>query len=165
MNAAEVFKICLSNNESEVLKMITSDPTCVNVQDEYSYTPLHELCSTDLTNIAQLLIDNGANINSVNDEGITPLHIVNSLEMAELLIKNGADIDAIDNEGCSPLIRLAMEPSDYLVDFDYIAEIMEHLLKLGAKPDFKNTFGDTALSLSAGIKNRELMIKTFISNT
>jgi ankyrin repeat protein len=54
-------------------------------------------------NVANILIANGANINARDNEGNTPLHNAQSLQVAYLLIANGADINARDNKGNTPL--------------------------------------------------------------
>jgi len=53
-----------------------------------------------------LLIDNGANINNQNNNGLTPLHQAskNGLkEIVELLISKGADVNIKNNAGITPL--------------------------------------------------------------
>ena len=65
--------------------------------------------------IVQLLINHGADVNSRDNAGSTPLHhsscrqkslsttVYGTTECAHLLLKHGADIDAKDNEGRTPL--------------------------------------------------------------
>ena len=57
--------------------------------------------------IVELLIDEGANLNTKDDDGVTPLHdAVGSLsqkEIIELLITNGADMNAKTKRGSTPL--------------------------------------------------------------
>ena len=54
-----------------------------------------------------MLIDEGANLNTKDDDGVTPLHdAVGSLsqkEIIELLITNGADMNAKTKRGSTPL--------------------------------------------------------------
>ncbi|KAK7952734.1 uncharacterized protein PG986_008462 [Apiospora aurea] len=61
--------------------------------------------------VAQILIDNGADINAPNSVGDTPLHIAlkgGDIDMARLLIKQGANINAPDRGGRAPL-HIAVE--------------------------------------------------------
>ncbi|AFY39048.1 serine/threonine protein kinase [[Leptolyngbya] sp. PCC 7376] len=55
-----------------------------------SLTPLH---AANTPEVAQLLIDYGANINAQTEDGFTPLHLTSSPEVAQLLIDNGADLN------------------------------------------------------------------------
>ena len=55
---------------------------------------------------ARWLISKFANINSVNENGETALHIAiyqNNRDMIELLLTNGADKHILSNKGKSPL--------------------------------------------------------------
>ncbi len=54
-----------------------------------------------------LLLDNGADVNATDGEGVTILHGGISASMTAYLISRGADVNAKDNEGCTPLHRAA----------------------------------------------------------
>lgn len=67
---------------------------------------LHIAVYTKRFDIAQLLLDKGADINVKNPLGLTPLHYAvyhATPKEVELLIKRGADVNARDNEGKTPL--------------------------------------------------------------
>lgn len=139
--AHPIFSACENGDIREVEQMILQDRSCVHAQDNFQFTPLHAVASTDLVDIAQLLLTNGARIDAKNDVGITALHIANYPSMTELLIASGAQIDILDNEGNSPLISLAGEPDGL--------DSMELLLKAGARVNLRNKAGETALSVSS----------------
>jgi len=114
----------------------------INTRNEYGEVPLHPAASP-FTNahhyqpddpyrhrrkdmyhchltIVQLLLDHGADANTRDNAGSTPLHhslcrrklfsttCYGTAEGAHLLLKHGANIDARDNEGMTPL-QLALE--------------------------------------------------------
>ena len=57
---------------------------------------MHLAAKDDLNGIAQLLIQNGANLNLKNEDGLTALHLASSNdknEIVELLLKSGAKIE------------------------------------------------------------------------
>jgi len=65
--------------------------------------------------IANLLIKNRANVNIVDNEGRTPLHIIalgNNLTIAEILLKAGAKINIKNNYGRTPLDYAVISNND-----------------------------------------------------
>ena len=74
-----------------------------------SREPAHEntaLHKAEHVSVAKLLLDNGANVRTVNVFGKTPLHraaIRGYGEVARLLLEHGADANATDNRLCTPL--------------------------------------------------------------
>ena len=71
----------------------------VNAQDRCLWTPLHFAARTKNTSVVRMLLDAGAEVDAVNDQGITPLHLSLlagkwNLELVEVLLAAGA------NPGC-----------------------------------------------------------------
>ncbi len=67
---------------------------------------LHWAARLGLTEMARLLIDNGADVNIRNDEGYTPLHWAageGQKELVVILIVHGADVNAHNKRGWTPL--------------------------------------------------------------
>lgn len=92
----------------------------------------------------QLLISSGADINSVNRMGRTPLHIAireGQMEVFNLLIDKGANINIDSTKGVrqSPLL--------FAVDLEKI-EVVELLIEKGADINAVDLRGDNALSLA-----------------
>ena len=68
-------------------------------------TPLHFACFRGKLDVAQLLLDHGAQVNVKNHKGETPLHLASrlmSLEAAWILLKYGADLNAENFESETP---------------------------------------------------------------
>jgi ankyrin repeat protein len=59
--------------------------------------------------IAELLIDNGADPKKKNSEGNTPLALTRSLEVAQTLVDYGADVNAVCNGEKTVLNRAASQ--------------------------------------------------------
>ena len=83
------------------------------------------------------LISKGADLESCDKIGYTPLHAAVSAKKNEIvkeLLKNGVNVNCKDNNGNSPLLHA----SHLSVD------IIELLLEYGADPTLKNKFGSCA---------------------
>ena len=94
------------------------------------------------TNLIELMLKRGAEPNSYNIDGETPLAIAarNSFpKSAELLLEGGAIPDIGDLNGETPIYKAVMNCD---------CEMAELLLKYGADPERKNNRGESPLSLA-----------------
>lgn len=79
----------------EHLLRLGADPNAITQMG----TSLHNACAYAHEGVAQLLIENGANVNAVDEEGRTPLFDAvgsGSLNLVQLLLSNGAFVDKPD---------------------------------------------------------------------
>ena len=80
----------------------------INASDLFG-TPLHRAAASGQVYVANMLIDNGANLESIGDPAqFRPLHIAamnNDTAMIELLIDRGATVDSLDGWGRTALIE------------------------------------------------------------
>jgi hypothetical protein len=114
-------------------------------------TPLHSATAGGHTEIAELLIDNGADVNANEDYGWTPLHLAAKYghrEVAELLIAKGADMNAKKKDGWTPLHLAALYGH---------TEIVELLIAKDANVNAKNVGGGTPLHEAAGWGHKEIV--------
>jgi ankyrin repeat protein len=78
----------------------------VDLPDDYGKTPLYYAARSSKVELAQKLIDMGANPNTQDLEGMSPCHIAacgSSLEMINLLFDNGGFLFGPDHSGDLPL--------------------------------------------------------------
>lgn len=96
--------------------------------------------------IAELLINNGANINYQNKHGVTLLMMSSFSDgpLLDLLIEKGAKLDTQDTKGDTALIRSAFAPN---------GNSASRLIKAGANLNIVNNRGDTALMVASGDNN------------
>ncbi|KAH8672580.1 hypothetical protein BGZ60DRAFT_373737, partial [Tricladium varicosporioides] len=75
-------------------------------KDSYSRTPLHWASQNGHLEVAQLLLNKGADVKAAASNGGAPLHrasLNGHLEVAQLLLDKGADVKAPDSDGWTPL--------------------------------------------------------------
>ncbi|UOE50808.1 ankyrin repeat domain-containing protein [Mucilaginibacter sp. SMC90] len=95
----------------------------VNLQSNNGFNvfPIHSAAAGNFTDIARMLVENGAKVNVVQQAGATPLHSAaqnGNLELIILLLENGAEL-FIRMEGGKLPADLAREKG-----FEEIAEIL-----------------------------------------
>ena len=89
-----IYEAAVFGERDQVERIVAEHPEAVNEADDQGFTPLHGLAEEESLDLAQYLIDRGANVNAANADGITPLHLAAWPEMAELLLRNGARLEA-----------------------------------------------------------------------
>lgn len=86
---------------------VTATPDEVNAQDpDIGDAALHYSAERNNPDIAQLLIEHGADLNLPNNYGRTPMHLAalyKSVKVAEVLLDAGADFETKDQWGETPL--------------------------------------------------------------
>ncbi len=108
------------------------------------FTPLQYAICRRCREIAEAMIDNGADVNAKFDDGYTPLLLAlkkkNKLKMIRMLLNKGADIDARTDEGYTALMLASM----YSKNLKVLKFFLEREVDLLAK----NNAGLTALELA-----------------
>uniref|UniRef100_A0A665VVX5 Ankyrin 1, erythrocytic a n=1 Tax=Echeneis naucrates TaxID=173247 RepID=A0A665VVX5_ECHNA len=86
--------------------LLQNDPNPDVLSKQTGFTPLHIAAHYENLNVAQLLLNRGANVNFTPKNGITPLHIASrrgNVIMVRLLLDRGALIDAKTKDELTPL--------------------------------------------------------------
>ena len=106
---------CLSN-QFKLVTYILIEGGDVNYKNIHNQTPLHYACMKspthlnreirDCNSIIYWLIENHANMNAIDENGDTPLHIALYNEFQEasyILLLKGANVSIQNNKGLTPL--------------------------------------------------------------
>ena len=166
IKAQEIHKAVKAGDLSKVQELIEADSTLIEIIDTQGNTPLNLACFDEETwkkqpTIAKFLIDAGANVNTKNKFGNTPLHAVclgsgPDFVLVQLLVANGADINAKNNHGGTPL--------NSVVTLGYL-EVANFMIKHGADVNnYDSVFNSNVLNLAISFNKNDSIAKLLIEN-
>ncbi|CAB1337712.1 unnamed protein product, partial [Coregonus sp. 'balchen'] len=156
----EVCNLAFTGEFDKLKKSILTDKSLACKTDQDQRTALHWACSAGHVKIVEFLLDlgvevnlqddeivkslinKGAQLNSVNQNGCTPLHYAASkdrYEIALLLLESGADPNVTDKLASTPLHRASTKGNCRLIQL---------LLKQSASTNIQDSEGNTALHLA-----------------
>lgn len=152
ISSSALDKILVASNAADYMlssdiKKVKKGIMCgLDVNGRYSaskVTPLEYVCDDEYSaNIVKLLLENGANPDTVDRYG-SPVLCTSAksscTKVVKLLLKAGANINAIDEDGNTALMY-AVDSGD-----DILTKV---LLKAGADVNIKNKKGDTASDMT-----------------
>ncbi|MDD7805904.1 MAG: ankyrin repeat domain-containing protein [Endozoicomonas sp. (ex Botrylloides leachii)] len=113
----EFLNACMSGDLSKVQNYLSSGADFNAAID--GLTGLMLAACKGHTEIAELLIENGANINAAGENGWTALMLAaenNKKEVVKLLIGKGANVNAMRENGWTPMISTAQNNHKVLVE-------------------------------------------------
>ncbi len=112
-------------------------------EDSVGHTPLMLASYGGHVHVTRILLDNGANVSIMADEGLTALHFSarnGHRLVSKMLMEAGADLEAATTFGYTPLHMAA--GGGHLV-------VMDVLIDAGANPNSRRLGGSTPLYLAA----------------
>ncbi|KAJ8952906.1 hypothetical protein NQ318_006523 [Aromia moschata] len=130
-------------NLARVQRLVT--PENINCRDAQgrNSTPLHLAAGYNNVEVAEFLLEHGADVNAQDKGGLIPLHNASSyghLDIAALLIKYNTVVNATDKWGFTPLHEAAQKGR---------AQLCALLLAHGADPFLKNQEGQAPVDLAS----------------
>lgn len=138
-------------NLARVQRLLT--PENINCRDSQgrNSTPLHLAAGYNNYEVAEYLLEQGADVNAQDKGGLIALHNASSyghLEIAALLIKYNTQVNAIDKWMYTPLHEASQKSRTQLCSL---------LLAHGADPFMKNQEGQTCLDLATAEDVKSLL--------
>ncbi|RPA82209.1 hypothetical protein BJ508DRAFT_93178 [Ascobolus immersus RN42] len=124
---SNIYLAAADGDLTSILGYLVADPNLIHAHDPNGYTVLHALASYNhLDILTKLVKEHGGDINIEDDDGDTPLFVVESVNAAKIVLELGGDLyhqnnegltaaDYIEEDGDHPLVaaylRSRMEPS------------------------------------------------------
>jgi len=149
--------VAYEKGNKALIKLLVDKGADVNIKDKFfGNTLLHEFCKgarSDAKEMITFLLAKGADINSTNKTGDTPLCIAydcSKKEILVLLIEKGADLNKKDKWG-NALLHKLVESSKADAK-----EMIIFLLNKGADINSTNDAGDTPLNVAYDNDKKEL---------
>lgn len=139
----------------DVEQVFQQNPSALNGQDDEGMTPLACAVVQEQIEVAQFLLDKGADPNIPNKNGLTPLEHAcgrdktNALMLAKMLLAKGASVNATN------VTRETIPPLEWAISSDNL-ELVKLLVDRGAEVKTKTDVGSTPLHTAADRGDTEI---------
>lgn len=141
-----------NNNDMKILELLEVPGIDINIRNKYGYSLLHLAVDLNREVVVTALLAKGANVNTTNNVGATPLHTAirkgSPALIENLLNVEDIDISVRDNNGNTPL---------YLAVLEEKQRAIEILVAKGANATTKNNYGHTAVYLAITKKSPQII--------
>lgn len=140
--------LAVSHGKLEIAQILIPLTKDINRHGKEASTPLHRavILKEVREEMVKLLLDHGADVSSINENGDTALHLTEYSNIVKLLLDKGANVKIVNKLGKSPLHiaagnRLPVEQT----------KIINYLLIKGARLDLPDKEGDLPFHHAAAL--------------
>ena len=119
LKSSEMIKAVNHGSLDRAKLLLAAAPDLINARDGTGATLLMIASHDGNLKMAELLVENGADVNAKDKAGTTALmkaSDMGKLEIAELLVENGADVNAKDKAGTTALMKASKEKNHEVVN-------------------------------------------------
>ncbi|KAK4509862.1 uncharacterized protein ATC70_007166 [Mucor velutinosus] len=109
--------VAAGDGQIDRVRELLESGIAVDGHDQFGYTAMHAAVSYNQIEMVKLLIEKGANVNIEDFEKDTPLYVAENVEMAQLLLDNGADPKHINEDGITPALTALEEGWEEVAQF------------------------------------------------
>jgi len=138
---------CIEDIDDILLESLLNMGINIDKRNDRGYTPLMNLIYHYMhRSFISLLINHGADMNIINNEGDTPLLMAcktGNYDLAQALIEGGADVNIGDREGNTPLIIAFCEKN-----YTSLGRLFKYLIGHGADVNKANHKGETPMHMA-----------------
>jgi hypothetical protein len=138
--SAETIVEAAKNGDLQTVKTIMADdPSKLNATDDNRYTALHWACMRAHWDVAEFLIENGADLNLIGGDGGTPINWAvhhDNVEFIKRMVDKGAKLNIRNQWGMTEL---------HTAIWRGCIHVVEYLLDRGSDPTIKTNEGWTAM--------------------
>lgn len=119
MSIQNIF-ILAADNSPSLLPLLRSNTALASSQDEHGYSILHAAASYNHINLLRTLLNEyHVDVNMKDEDGETPLFVVETVEAAQILVQSGADLTIKNDEGVTAEEKILGE-GDFVAVADYL---------------------------------------------
>ncbi|KAI9254646.1 ankyrin repeat-containing domain protein [Sporodiniella umbellata] len=101
--------VAAGDGQLERVKELVEEGIDVNSPDQFGYTAMHAAVSYNQLEVVKYLIEKGADVNIEDLEKDTPLFVTETVEMARTLLDQGADPEHVNEEGLTAAATALLE--------------------------------------------------------
>ena len=145
------FRAVTDGRSEEVGPMLQQHPDWVDRELFLGIRPLYRAAVLGRSEVAQILIESGADVAATTDRGTQALHAASQnghVAIVMMLLASEAPTAALNESGASPLHLAARYKREKVVDL---------LLKNGVDPNQRDAEGATPLHIAAGLGQPDLV--------
>jgi ankyrin repeat protein len=144
------FFLAVSDGRSDVVAALVKEhPEWIDQPMYLGIRPLYRAAVLGRSDVAQILIENGADLQATTDRGSLPLHAAaqnGHLAIVQMLIAARAEVNAVNGSGATALHLATRYKRD---------KVMTELLRNGADTNIRDKSGRTPLHFAAGLGRME----------
>ncbi|CAO3611337.1 unnamed protein product [Mucor fragilis] len=109
--------VAAGDGQIDRVRELLESGIAVDGHDQFGYTAMHAAVSYNQIEMVKLLIEKGANVNIEDFEKDTPLYVAENVEIAQLLLDNGADPKHTNEDGITPALTALEEGWEEVAQF------------------------------------------------